>query len=185
MMEADAGSRFLERSRYYLCGEYPTKIRRCVEVLPDEAVWKRPAPGSNSIGNLLAHLEGNVRQWVVGGLGGAPDHRDRPSEFSRDKGPDARALFHSLEGTLAEAAAVLQRLTPDDLGRERTIQGRPQTVFDAIYHVVEHFGMHTGQIILLTKIFAPGEISFYEDDPRGLATPSYSVEGQRKVVSSE
>jgi uncharacterized damage-inducible protein DinB len=165
-------SEFIERSRHYLAYEYPTKIRRCLATLPADALWRRSDENSNSIGNLLLHLEGNIRQWIVSSVGGAPDHRQRSAEFAALDGGDAKSLFAALIATLAEADAVIAGLTPEDLETRRTIQGRDVTVLDAVYHVVEHFSLHTGQIILLTKQFAPGSIHFYED-AGGLAIPRW------------
>lgn len=170
---------FLERSRHYLAVEYPMKIGRCLDVLPGDALWRRTDAGSNSIGNLLLHLSGNIRQWIVSGVGGAPDHRRRSAEFeAREEqegkegagSADAATLFAGLRQTLDEADAVIAALTPDRLLERLIIQGRELTVFDAVYHVVEHCSMHTGQIILLTKAAAPGRIQFYED-AGGLAIP--------------
>lgn len=168
----DFASAFVERSRHYLASEYPTKIERCLDALPADALWRRSDAASNSIGNLLLHLEGNVRQWIVSSIGGAPDRRHRSSEFAATEGGDAATLFAALRATLDEAAAVVGGLSIDDLQSHRTIQGRDVTVFDAVYHVVEHFSLHTGQIILLTKQYAPGTVQFYED-AGGLATPTY------------
>ena len=168
----DIPAAFIARSRHFLAHEYPTKIQRCLESLPADALWRRSNDSSNSIGNLLLHLEGNVRQWIVSSVGGAPDHRHRSAEFTAQEGGDSAALFSALRKTLDEADAVIARLSPDDLASRRTIQGRDVTVFDAVYHVVEHFSLHTGQIILLTKQYAPGAIQFYED-AGGLAIPKY------------
>ena len=66
----DLATPFLEQSRHYLTVEYPTKIRRCLDALPADAVWRRSDEQSNSIGNLLLHLGGNVRQWIVSSVGG-------------------------------------------------------------------------------------------------------------------
>jgi uncharacterized damage-inducible protein DinB len=166
------GQTFLERSRYYLGQEYPVKIRQCVLALPDGALWKRADESSNSIANLLLHLAGNVRQWIVGGVGGFPVTRDRPAEFAARDGPDAPTLLESLESVLLEADSVMAGLSEADLLEPRTIQGRETTVLAAIYHVVEHFAMHTGQIVLLAKASAPGAIHFY-DDRGGNATPNW------------
>jgi uncharacterized damage-inducible protein DinB len=168
----DIASLFLERSRHFLAIEYPTKIRRCLDVLPAEAVWRRTGEDSNSVGNLLLHLAGNVRQWIVASVGGVPDTRDRSAEFAAREGAGADALFAALRGTLDEADAVIASLTPARLLELRTIQGRDLTVLEAVYHVVEHFSLHTGQIILLTKLHAPGRIRFYED-AGGLAIPRW------------
>jgi uncharacterized damage-inducible protein DinB len=104
-----------------------------------------------------------VRQWIVEGVGGQPVERDRAAEFSARNGSSAAVLFETLEAAVEEADTVLARLTADDLTRPCDIQGRETTVLAAIYHVVEHFAMHTGQIVLLTKVYAPGAIHFYDD----------------------
>jgi uncharacterized damage-inducible protein DinB len=166
----DIAQRFIDRSRFYLQTEYRIKLRAAVEALPADAVWWRPNEQSNSVGNLLAHLAGNVRQWIVSGVGGAPNARDRAAEFDARSGPAAAELLASLERTLEEADAVIAKLSAADLATARSIQGRDITVFDAIYHVVEHFSLHLGQIILITKLHAPGAIHFYED-AGGLARP--------------
>jgi uncharacterized damage-inducible protein DinB len=168
----DLATAFLARSRRYLAFEYPTKIRRCLDVLPGDAVWRREDDTSNSIGNLLLHLAGNVRQWIISGIDGAPDARYRSAEFAAREGAGAETLFAALRATLDEADAVIASLTPDRLLEPRSIQGRDVSVFDAVYHVVEHFSLHTGQIILLTKQYAPGRIRFYED-AGGLAVPRW------------
>jgi uncharacterized damage-inducible protein DinB len=163
-------SGFLAHSRWLLVTEYPTKLRACLEALPADALWRRPAPGANTIGNLLLHLNGNVRQWIISGVGGADDVRARDAEFAAIDGETAGELLAKLERTLNEADAVLARLTPDDLLSRRFVQSRDITVLEAVYHVTEHFGMHTGQVILLTKLIAPGTLRFY-DDADGQAVP--------------
>lgn len=161
---------FLAQSRFYLATEYRAKLRAAVEALPAEALWWRANEQSNSVGNLLLHLAGNVREWIVSGVGGAPSVRHRAGEFAARSGHDAQTLMAALDQTLDDADAVLARLSPADLDAKRAIQGRDVTVFDAIYHVVEHFSMHVGQIILIAKLHAPGAVQFYED-AGGLARP--------------
>jgi len=78
----DISQEFIARSRYYLSVEYPAKIAHCLETLPADALWRRVGDDSNSVGNLLLHLAGNVRQWIVSGVGGAEDHRLRSAEFA-------------------------------------------------------------------------------------------------------
>lgn len=179
-MSFDISIRFLERSRYYLGVEYPAKLRRALLALPADRVWWRPNEDANSAGNLVLHLAGNVRQWVVSGIGRAPDVRRRDAEFATREGAGAAELLELLEKSLSEADAVLATLTPQSLGESRDIQGRQTTVFAAIYHVVEHFSTHTGQIILLAKMFAPGAIAFY-DDGGGLARPTFLGDGRSDV----
>ena len=163
---------FIAQSRRYLASEYPTKIQHCVDLLPTEAIWRRDNESANSVGNLLLHLSGNVRQWIVSGVGGAPDARLRSAEFDAREGDDGATLMARLRLALADADGVLASLDEQRLSEKRTIQGRDVSVLDAVYHVVEHFSMHTGQIILLTKRFAPGRVQFYED-AGGLAIPRF------------
>lgn len=165
---------FIERSRYYLVTEYWTKLRCCVEALPREVLWLRSNEQSNSVGNLLLHLEGNIRHWILSGVGGAPSSRDRASEFVARDGPDATELLARLERTLGEVDRSLGKLTAADLVEPRTIQGREVTILEAVFHVVEHFCLHLGQIITLVKIHVPGAIQFYEDTG-GLAQPLWEA----------
>jgi uncharacterized damage-inducible protein DinB len=163
---------FLSRSRYWLVKEYPIKLRHCVNALPRSAVWSRPDEDSNSIGNLLVHLAGSVTEWILGGVGGQSFTRYRAGEFDQRDGADATTLLDNLEEVLRKADSVLAGLTPKDLEKPIVIQDRETTVLGAVYHVVEHFAMHTGQIVLLTKMYAPGQIHFY-DDADGLARPTW------------
>jgi uncharacterized damage-inducible protein DinB len=169
---------FLDRSRYYLCREYPTKIRAAVEAMPADRLWWRPNEQSNSIGNLLLHLSGNVRQWIVSGVGGRPDVRKRNMEFAARGGATAAGMLDGLDATLHEVDDVLRALLPSELLERRSIQGRDTTVMEAVYHVVEHFAGHTGQIIWIAKMSAPaGAVKFYEDGD-GIATPLFLSEGE-------
>jgi uncharacterized damage-inducible protein DinB len=169
----DLAAAFLERSRHYLATEYRFKLRAAVESLPEGALWSRPNEDSNSVGNLLLHLAGNVRQWIVSGVGGAHDTRQRASEFDARASADAATLLAALDTVLDEADATLARLAAADLAASRRIQGREVTVFDAVYHVVEHFNYHVGQVVLIAKAQSPGAIRFYED-AGGLARPIWS-----------
>jgi len=128
------------------------KIRECLRLLSPQDIWWRPNAASNSAGNLCLHLCGNMRQWIVSGLGGARDVRVRDKEFS-ERGPLPRAfLLRKLDRTVAEALRVIGRLAPADLTRKRIIQGFHVTGYGALAQVVAHFSHHTGQITYLTKL---------------------------------
>ena len=142
--------------------DYLPKIERCLEELSDEDVWWRANPESNSIGNLLLHLAGNVRQWIVSGVGGAPDERVRQQEFDERSGITRAELLTRLKQTLGEADSALAALDVSHLLEPRRIQGDDVVLLEAIFHVVEHFSMHTGQIILLTKMLKGGDLKFYD-----------------------
>jgi uncharacterized damage-inducible protein DinB len=165
---------FVDLSRYYLTGEYLPKLRTAVSPLPPEDVWWRPNEASNSIGNLLLHLTGNLGQWVVAGLGRAPDHRVRDREFAAREGSTAGDLLDALGHVVGEADRVLGSLGPADLERRHPIQGRRVTGFRAVYHVVEHFAMHTGQILLLVKVRQGRDLGFYAPDQDGQVRPRWT-----------
>ena len=176
-MSTDLASAFLERSRYYLGLEYPGKIRLALTAMPADRLWQRANESSNSAGNLVLHLAGNVRQWIASGVGGAPDVRHRDAEFAARDGAGLEPLLATLEAACAESVAVFDRLDAAALAETRLIQGRRTTVFSAIYHVVEHFSGHTGQLIMMAKAAAPaGAVRFY-DDTGGLARPLFLPDG--------
>jgi len=165
----ETGREFIARSRYHLTEDLLPKIERCVALLSDEQIWWRPNAESNSIGNLLLHLSGNARQWIVCGLGAGSDARDRDSEFAQRETISRSDLLSGLRQTIIEVDATLAKFDMDRLVEKKTIQGLEVTALEAILHVVEHFSMHTGQIILLTKILTSSDLRFYEfegDAPR-------------------
>ena len=137
------------------------QIRKCLAELTDEELWVRPNEQSNSMGNLVLHLCGNVRQYVIAGLGGSADVRERAKEFS-ERGPVPRAtLLERLDQTLAEAAKVLDRLRPEDLLVKRVVQGFDYDGMGILIHVVEHFSYHTGQIAYFVKARKGIDLGFY------------------------
>ena len=158
----DTGYEFIARSRYHLAKDFLPKIERCLEQLTDEQIWWRPNEQSNSIGNLILHLCGNARQWIVSGLGGAADARDRDAEFAQRETIPGASLNSLLKRTLNEVDSTLEQCEPGKLLDRQTIQGTEVTTLEAIFHVVEHFSMHTGQIILLTKLMTAADLRFYD-----------------------
>ena len=160
--EAGTSQSFIQNARALINDQYLPKIERCLEKLTDEQVWWRPNPESNSIGNLLLHLSGNARQWIVCGLGGATDDRQRQSEFDERAGIPREELLDRLRTTVSNVDEVLAVFNPSQLLAEYQIQGTSSTALAAIFHVTEHFSMHTGQIILLTKMLANVDLLFYD-----------------------
>lgn len=151
---------FIEESILYLRDTYLPRMRAAVEALDPKDTWWRPRDNVLSLGNILLHLEGNVRQWILSGLGGRADHRDRASEFAAREGADAAALLGPLEETVLAACDVIAGI--EELDQPCTIQGFETTPFRAIYHVVEHFSWHTGQAVWIAKARG-GKIAFYDD----------------------
>ena len=160
--DASASRAFIQNARELLQDEYLPKIERCLERLTDEQIWWRPNPECNSIGNLLLHLSGNARQWIVSGLGGATDERQRQAEFDERRIIPRDELLAILKTTLADVDSSLALFDPARLLETFKIQGTETTGLSAIFHVTEHFSMHTGQIIMLTKMLAQTDLVFYD-----------------------
>ncbi len=163
MTEPSTATLFLEFSRHTLLEQYWPRLRACVESLTDEQVWWRPNEASNSIGNLLLHLNGNVRQWLVASFNEQEDTRDRPAEFSEHTPIPGAALLQQLGATIEEAGKVLSRLTEADLQTRMEIQGYNGTGMSTVYHVVEHFGLHYGQVLYITKALRGEDLGFYRE----------------------
>src|SRR5262245_21435212 len=161
---------FIDRARDYLASEYPAKLRLTIDALPQERLWWSPNEGSNSVGNLLLHLNGKLRQLIVESDGCVAFERHRAEDFAAREGAPAQELLATLERTLGDVDRILSALTAERLAERCAIQGRDLTVLDAVFHVTEHFAYHLGQIILVAKMFAPGGVHFYED-AGGLARP--------------
>ena len=177
---SDIAQAFIDQSRRLLLKEYLRKIERCVDELSDEDLWWRPNETSNSVGNLLLHLAGNVRQWIISGVGGAHDGRQRQQEFDAHASLPAEALLARLREALDEVDRVLADLDPTDLSQRCHIQGLDVTAFEAIYHVVEHFSTHVGQIVYVTKLRTGRNLQFYEMNADGSVRRGWlsaSVEG--------
>jgi uncharacterized damage-inducible protein DinB len=130
-------------------------IATCLGKLTEDQVWHRGGPHENSIGNLLLHLEGNIRQWIIHGITGQPDVRRRDDEFTLTPSTNSETAFANFTTTLNEARQVIAtlphaRLT-EIIDPQPTGTWRHTPILDAIYKVVSHLDHHTGQIILLTK----------------------------------
>lgn len=161
--DSDVTALFLDSSRKLLFGQHWPRMKTCVESLTTEQIWWRPNDASNSIGNLLLHLKGNVRQWIVNSFNHGEDKRNRPAEFAAKEGGTAKELLEKLGATLEEAAQVLDRLTPADLLAHYEVQGYHTDGVYLVYHVVEHFGMHYGQIVYITKLLSAKDLGFYKE----------------------
>jgi len=158
----DIARTFLDKSRHLLMSDYLPKLERCLEELSDEDVWWRPNEASNSIGNLMLHLTGNLREWIIGGVGQRAFERVRQQEFDERSHLPGKELLATLRATLKESDDVLGSVDPESLLTRRQIQHDGWTVLEAIYHVVEHFGMHTGQMIMLSKMRAGKDLRLWQ-----------------------
>ena len=157
---AEEMAKFLEQTHL-------PRIERALGVLPEGDLWFRPHAGVISFGNILLHLEGNVRQWICSGIGGLDDDRDRASEFAAEEGAGSGAeLFERLAVTVRRAAAIVRAMDEAALERRYPIQGDEVSGVYAVSHVVEHFAWHTGQAVWIAKARAGKShgLAFFDDD---------------------
>jgi len=161
-MEDASARQFLSFSSAKL-RELAGRIDHCLEQLSDQQVWARGGENENSAGNLVLHLCGNVRQWIVAGVGGEPDIRRRDDELAARGGLAGGDLRERLRDTVAQAAAVIDGVSAGRFAERLAIQGYDVSVMEAIYHVVEHFSMHAGQIMLIAKMQTGADLNFYPE----------------------
>jgi uncharacterized damage-inducible protein DinB len=159
-MDHTIESQFLEFSVVKL-EQLAQRIGTCLGMLDADRIWARGGGNENAIGNLVLHLCGNLRQWIVSGIGGSADVRQRGAEFAAQGGVAPEELAAMLHATVAEAAQVLASLPPERLSHRIVIQGYEVSELEAIYHVVEHFSMHTGQVLFATKMLTGADLGFY------------------------
>lgn len=149
-MNSEAAALFLDYSTRKL--DQMTKcLSVCLAKLSDEQIWQRQGDHENAVGNLLLHLCGNMRQWIMHGIGGAADVRVRDQEFSATDGYSAEKLLMLFEGTVSEAKKIIAHLPHERLTERINPQNGEVSILEAIYQVVGHVQQHMGQIILLTK----------------------------------
>ena len=164
-MDHTAADLFLE----YSCRKLEDMTRcmdACLSRLTQAQIWERHGVHENAVGNLVLHLCGNMRQWVIAGVGGAVDVRVRDAEFSTDGGMGASELMGRFAGTVAEAREVIASLSAERLVERITPQGRDVSVLEAIYQVVGHVQQHVGQIILVTKQMTAADLDLTIPRPR-------------------
>ena len=164
-MNDQVATLFLDNSIRELAESVPT-LTRCLDRLSDAQVWSRGGAHENAIGNLILHLCGNMRQWLIHGVGGAPDVRTRDAEFAATSGHSRADLLALFQSTLAETTTILQSVSAPRLFEIINPQRGPVTVLHAIYHVVTHVHTHTGQIVLLTKQLAATDLDLTIPRPR-------------------
>ncbi len=145
------------------------RIEVCLAKLSHDQIWARGGENENAIGNLTLHLAGNVRQWIISSIGGISFARDRAAEFAARGGATGTELSTRLRSTVEEASRVILSLTTAQLTQTWLIQGYQPSGVEAVYHVVEHFSYHTGQIIYATKMLTGDDLGFY----RHLSNPQH------------
>jgi uncharacterized damage-inducible protein DinB len=160
MMENIFRDEFIEHTLKTI-DENTSKIKACMKQLDEKDIWFRHNEHVNSVGNIILHLCGNIRQWIISSLGGAPDIRERDLEFSTVGGFTKAELTTRWQDTMQEAVSVITHASPENLLRHRVVQGSTHSGIGIIIHVTEHFSYHTGQIIFLTKLYKNMDMGFY------------------------
>ena len=157
------GQEFIEVSRIFLKDDFLPKLKHCLADLTEQDLWWRPNEQSNSVGNLILHLCGNMSQWILNSMGGRRFDRDRDAEFAeRGKVPKAE-IISRIESTVNEVAEVLERLPETGLLERFPVQVYSTSRLQAIYHVVEHFSYHLGQILYIYKLRTSKDPGFYRN----------------------
>ena len=159
-MESSLASAFLDFSARKL-EQYAARIEDCLRRLSEDQIWQRGSENQNAVGNLVLHLCGNLRQWIGHGAAGMPDVRDRDCEFAARGGLSREELASRLREVVTLATGILHGLPHERLLETTVLQGYQVTVLEAIYHAVEHFSMHTGQIIYATKAMTGEDLGYY------------------------
>ena len=150
---------------YRLYTECLPRIIKCIDQLDNDRIWWRPNENSNSVGNLILHLCGNVRQWIYTGLGKNEDVRNRQTEFDERKGIDKEELKEKLVATMALVRPVISNIPTEELLNIRSVQTFEETGLTILVHVTEHFSYHTGQIAYITKMILDKPLGFYDGVP--------------------
>jgi uncharacterized damage-inducible protein DinB len=149
-----------EFNRRVFVESYP-RIFKCLSLLGENEVWAAPNGQVNSVGNLILHLCGNARQWILSGLGERPDNRDRDQEFVPQQSIRKADLIFLLENLKVNIQQVLEQIDDQKLEGQVTVRGFSETGFSVMIHVIEHFSYHTGQITTLTKFMTNKDRGYF------------------------
>ncbi len=153
---------FIEQSIYRI-EESTKRVIKCLQEIDEEEIWIPPNDNSNSIGNLILHLCGNIRQYIISGLGEAEDIRVRAQEFTTKTGFTKAELLNQLSTTTSGAIRIIKESDDYKLTRIYSVQGFQLSGIGIIIHVTEHYSYHTGQIAFWTKQLKNKDLRFYGD----------------------
>lgn len=153
---------FINEIKRRLFTESVFRLKKCVNELSEEQIWYRPNNASNSVGNLVLHLEGNIRQWVVAGLGKNKDVRERQKEFD-EKGPvPIEKMLADMDKLMEEVNQIFNKVSTTDLLEVRNVQGYQESGLSILVHITEHFSYHVGQITYITKMLKDKDMGYYD-----------------------
>lgn len=153
---------FIQESIEYIHLNLP-RIHKCLTEISEEELWQRPNEHSNSIGNILVHLCGNITQYIHSSLGGEPDIRERDLEFSRTGGLSREEVYQKIAVVTEKAVDVLKNISEEELLKIRKVQGFEMSGVAIVVHVTEHYSYHVGQITFYTKLLKNKDMGYYSD----------------------
>jgi len=153
---------FITEIKRRLFEESMFRLKKCLAELTEAQIWYRPNKASNSVGNLVLHLHGNVRQWVVAGLGKNKDVRERQQEFDEQGPVPTPQLLADMEQLMIEVNTILDNTTSTDLLKVRNVQGYQESGLSILVHITEHFSYHVGQMTYIVKMLKDKDMGYYD-----------------------
>jgi uncharacterized damage-inducible protein DinB len=160
----DLEEHLLKEVKRRIFEESSPRLTKCISLLTEGELWQRPNNHSNSVGNLVLHLCGNINQWIVSALGAQPDERQRDNEFSADSVLPAKELMAQFDNIIKRAQEVVAQLNSESLNRSYDVQGFHETGVGILIHVTEHFSYHVGQISYAVKMIKDIDLAYYDHD---------------------
>jgi hypothetical protein len=134
------------------------RLGQQVEAFPnDEVLWQTPAQFTNPPGNLVLHIEGNLREYVGRQLGNTPYVRNRPLEF-RTRGVSKRELISRVAELTQLIPSVIEGLTQEQMEKElpEVVLEVPMSTAAFLIHLYGHLNWHLGQIDSLRRALTDG-----------------------------
>ncbi|MEZ5418224.1 MAG: DinB family protein [Vicinamibacterales bacterium] len=129
------------------------RLVRQLDAFDEARLWQVVPGVTNSAGNLMLHLNGNLREFVGRQIGGVPYVRDRTHEFSAKHVPR-----QELTGALTELASLIPGVierTTDARWEEafpENVLGGPLSHRHFVTHLYGHLNYHLGQIDYLRRV---------------------------------
>ena len=151
----------LTEVRRRLFDESIPRLEKCLGLLTEAEIWHRPNARSNAVGNLVLHLCGNSRQWIISTLGSEPDLRQRQAEFDEQGPLPVGQLLEMLRTLRQDLERVLDQISPEMLVKDYPVQGFEESGTGILIHVVEHFSYHVGQVTYFVKAFKDVDTGYY------------------------
>lgn len=150
-----------EEFRRRMIEEGLSRIEKCFSLLTEDQIWHKENENSNSMGNIVLHLCGNITQYIHSGIGGKKDERQRVEEFKISSRVDSIKLLTKIQEVVQEANRIVSNLEPIVFSEDRKVQGFDENVTSIVVHVIEHYSYHIGQLTYFTKFISNQDTGYY------------------------